>query len=182
MEKRMGSLRLNAVITVALSCLEMPAVVQGQGAEVFGIAGGAAPTNTGYDLPYKKGTHLSFFLEVPRTIGRLGVRAEIFVGSFSRDTRNGAVSRRTSVPGASLNAVLPIRDTSATIQPYLLIGGGSYRTELGGGTRELHFGIAGGGGVQFGRGRVRPFAEARVLRVFDGGTPQIIPLAIGVRM
>jgi hypothetical protein len=173
---------MKTVLTVALCCFVMPTVAQGQGAEVFGIAGGAAPTNTGYDLPYKTGTHLSFFLEVPRTIGRLGVRAEIFVGSFSRDTRNGAVSRRTSVPGASLNVVLPIRDTSATIQPYLLIGGGSYRTELGGGTRELHFGIAGGGGVQVGRGRVRPFAEARVLRVFDGGTPRIIPLAIGVRM
>ena len=178
----MGRLHIKTVLSVALCCFVIPTVAQGQGAEVFGIAAGAAPTQTGYDLPYKTGAHLSFFLEVPRTIGRLGVRAEVFIGTFSRDTRNGAVSRRTSVPGASLSVVLPIRDTLATVQPYLLAGAGSYRTELGGGPPELHFGIAAGGGVQLARGRVRPFAEVRVLRVVDGGTPRIIPLAIGVRL
>ena len=85
-----------------------------------------------------------------------------------------------------LNAVLTVAVSClvlpATFQPYLLAGAGSYRTELGGGPPELHFGIAAGGGVQLARGRVRPFAEVRVLRVVDGGTPRIIPLAIGVRL
>lgn len=178
----MRCLRSRIAFTAALCCVTVPAVAQGQGAEAFGIAGGAVPTNTGYDLPYKTGAHLSLFVEMPRAIGRLGLRAEVFAGAFSRDTRNGALSRRTSVPGASLNVVLPLTDAASTVQPYLFAGAGTYRTELGSGNRELHFGIAGGGGVQLGRGRVRPFAEVRVLRVVDGGTPRMIPIALGVRL
>ena len=178
----MWCVRLRIVFTATLCYVGMPVLAQGQGAEVFGIAAGAAPTNTGYDLPYNTGAHVSLFVEVPRAIGRLGLRAEVFAGAFSRDTRNGALSRRTSVPGASLSVLLPLSDATSAVQPYLLAGAGTYRTELGSGNRELHFGIAGGAGVHFGRGRIRPFAEARVLRVVDGGTPRIIPIAVGVRL
>lgn len=178
----MWRLRLRIAVTAVLCSVGAPVAAHGQGAEFFGIAAGVAPTNTGYDLPYNTGAHLSLFLEVPRAIRRLGLRAELFAGAFSRDTRNGNLSRRTSVPGASLSVVLPLGDATSTVQPYLLAGAGTYRTELSIGIRELHFGLAGGAGATFGRGRIRPFVEARVLRVVDGGTPRIIPIALGVRL
>ena len=147
----------------------------------FGIAAGLAPTITGHNFPYETGSHLTMFLEAPRVIGRLGVRAEAFFGAFSRNTLSGAVSRRTSVPGASLYVVLPLVDAVSAVRPYVVAGAGTYRTDLGGGPREIHFGYGWGGGVQFGRSRVKPYAEVRVLRIADGGTPRIVPLSLGVR-
>jgi hypothetical protein len=149
----------------------------------IGIAGGVTTTPNGRG-EYGYGTGALGQLSVERTLvpGRLGLRADAFFHSFPRQTLGGVRSPRTSVPGASASLVLPLTRSGARLQPYLLAGGGTYRTELGGGSSpEWHFGLSGGGGLEFRVGTMRPFIESRLHRIFDGSTPRLAPVAIGLR-
>ncbi len=171
---------VRVVVLVVAAVAGFPPLLRSQQSVTLGVSAGVAPVIQGRNLPYETGTHVQLSAERPQLIGRLGVRAEIFFARFPRNTLNGALSGTTTLPGASLQLVLPLTRPTALVRPYLLAGGGTYRTDLGGGP-EFHFGINGGGGVQFGRGRFAPFVETRLLRIMDGGTPRAVPVSIGFR-
>ena len=73
-------------------------------------------------------------------------------------------------------------------RPYLLVGGGLFRTEAHAvkygqpvrGT-ATDFGVTAGVGVNFHLGTLSAFAEARVHNIFgDGGSARLYPVAVGV--
>ena len=167
---------------VLAGLLTPPALAAAQRPVTIGVAGGLTPTLTSpREFAYATGAHAQLSVERDRVAGRLGLRADAFVHGFRRETAGGALSRRTAVPGASASLVLPMAGAGGRLRPYLLAGGGTYRTELGSGGPEWHFGLSGGGGMELGAGRARPFVEARVHKVYDGATPRLVPVAVGLR-
>ena len=159
----------------------LPARASAQRPVAVRVGGGFTPTASARTFAYETGAHAQLALERERLLGRLGLRVDAFVHGFRRDLAGSGLSPRTTVPGASASLVLPLASASGPVRPYLLAGGGTYRTELGGGDAEWHFGLSGGAGFEVGAGRVRPFAEARLHRVYDGATPRLVPVSVGLR-
>ena len=174
-----------AVPVFVAAVLMAPATGLAQRPITFGVSGGVTPTSAvrPSGLTYESGAHAQVSVERVRILGRLGVRLDAFVHGFSRPTFSGFQTGHTSVPGASVSAVLPLAARSARLQPYLLAGSGTYRTEFGGGfsNPEWHHGLSAGGGLELAQGRTRPFIESRVIRVYDGATPRMVPVTIGLR-
>ncbi len=145
------------------------------------LSGGLTPSASGNTFAYETGTHGQLAVERERLLGRLGLRVDAFVHGFRRDAAGSSLSPRTTVPGASASLVLPLASATRLVRPYLTAGGGTYRTDLGGGGAEWHFGLSGGAGLELGAGRLRPFVEAHVHRVYDGATPRLVPVGVGLR-
>lgn len=145
------------------------------------LAAGPTPVVEG-DLfrGYHGGVHAKVAAEREHVLGPLGVRAEAAVYRFDRPTFGGMVSPRTTIPSGTVGLVLPVARADARIRPYLLASAGTFRTDLGGG-REWHFGLSSGGGLQVRLGPLRTIVEARLHRVYDGGTPRFAPVSLGVR-
>lgn len=169
-------------VTTTISAMGPPAAAAAQLPVRVGAAGGLTPVAHGnWDRGYGGGAHGVLSIERERALGRLGLRADAFVHGFRRDTFGGALSRRTSVPGVSASVVLPLVSAAARLQPYVIAGGGSYRTEYGGGPPEWHFGLSGGGGLRYSARPVGLFVEARLHQVHDGSTPRMVPVSVGLR-
>jgi hypothetical protein len=164
-----------------MGAVTLPASAAAQQPVSVGVAAGATPTATGRQLAHGTGAHAQLAVERARVLGRLGVRVDAFVHGFRRATAGGDLSSRAAVPGAAASLVWPLAGVAAPVRPYLLAGAGTYRTRLGVGGPEWHFGLSGGGGVEVGRGPLRPFAETRLHQVYDGGTPRLVPVAVGLR-
>ncbi len=165
--------------------LMMPSTVLAQRPITFGMGGGVTPTTSARpsSLDYSSGAHAQLSAEKARLLGRVGVRLDAFVHGFARPTFNGFQSGRTSVFGASVSLVLPLAAETSRFKPYLLAGSGTYRTDTGGSVPnpEMHHGLSAGGGLELERGRMRPFIESRAIKVYDGSTPRLFPVSIGVR-
>lgn len=169
---------------LVVGALTAPSMAVAQWPVTIGVAGGLTPTsgrNT-RRFAYPSGAHAQISVEHAQVFGRLGIRADVFVNSFTRPAwlTGQGLSRRTSVPGASMSLVLPLSASATRVRPYLIAGAGTYRTDLGTGS-ESAFGLSGGGGLEVGSGRLRPYFEMRLHRIYDGGTPDLIPLTVGLR-
>ncbi len=173
------AVRLTAI---CIGALVSTGHVAAQRVNAISIAGGITPiVKSVGSFPYKTGVNAQLSMDLVRVFGRLGVRADIFIHSFERDTRGTSLSRRTLIPGASASLVLPLTQDGARLQPYLLAAAGTFRTDLGQGGPESHFGLGAGGGLEVHHGPVRPFIEVRRLAIFDGGTPRTVPMVLGLR-
>jgi hypothetical protein len=176
MHMRGGKKRVMLIAT-----LLVPIGAMAQRPVSVGVAVGVAPTINGRgEGSYETGSLAQLSVERARVVGPIGLRVDAYLQGFRRPTFGGARSRETSIPGASATLVLPLTPSRSLLRPYLLAGGGAYRTDLGD-RREWHFGLSGGAGLETRVGRTRPFVEARALRVFDGGTPRLVPIVIGLR-
>ena len=175
-------LRSVAALASALGAATLPSAARAQSAFHIGISGGIAVATEGeWNRGYSGGAHARLSMELDRVIGRLGLQADAEVYGFRRDASAGQISSRTTVPGVSANLVLPLTRGTARLRPYLLAGGGSYRTEYGEPQPDWHFGVSGGGGLRFGVGRTDLLLETRVLRIGDGSTPRLVPVLLGLR-
>ena len=175
-------MRIRGIVVASLGVLGLAVPASAQSRLELSVAGGLTPVAQGdWDRGYAGGAHAQIAVTLPRALGPLGVRGEAFVHGFRRETFGDLLSRRTTLPGAAASAVLPIGPATAALRPYLLAGGGTYRTEVGGGGPEWHFGLSGGGGVQLGHGRFGAFVEARLHQVYDGSTPRLVPVSLGLR-
>ena len=69
--------QLKWFVVLILSQVAIPAIAQRVPPASFGVALGASPTVQGRNLPHETGAHVAAFVEVPRALGRLSVRAEV---------------------------------------------------------------------------------------------------------
>ena len=179
-------MRLQALVTLATALCAglsiIPLASHAQSPLRFGISAGMTATADGaWDRGYTSGANAQLSIEMERVIGRLGLRADAVVYGFRRETFGGTLSSRTTIPGASANLVLPFRSPTAKIRPYVLAGGGGYRTEYGMPQPEWHFGLSGGGGLRFALGRADLLLESRLFQIADGSTPRLVPIMLGFR-
>lgn len=177
---RRGVVVASQVLALALVVL-LPARGDAQRLLSIRLSGGLTPSASGNTFAYETGVHGQLAVEWERLLGRLGLRLDAFVHGLRRDPAGSALSPRTTVPGATASLVLPLARETKMLRPYLTAGGGTYRTELGGSGAEWHFGLSGGAGLELGVGRVHPFVEVRVHRVYDGATPRLVPVSVGLR-
>jgi hypothetical protein len=176
-------LRTLTTVTTAICAgvFTIPASSHAQSPLRFGISAGMTATaQGGWNRGYASGVTAQLSIEMERVIGRLGLRADAGVFGFRRETFGGTLSSRTAIPGASANLVMPFRSSAAKIRPYLLAGGGGYRTEYGM-PPEWHLGLSGGGGLRFALGRTDVFLESRLFQIADGSTPRLVPITLGFR-
>ena len=170
------------LVTVYVSATVAPERAMAQRSNAISIAGGLTPiVQSVRSFRYRTGLNAQISMDLARVLGRVGVRADVFVHSLVRDPAGSDLSRRTSIPGAAASFTVPLARVEALFQPYLVAGAGTYRTDRGGGGPEWHFGFGGGAGMQVGRGQVRTFIEGRWLNIADGGTPRAVPIMIGMR-
>ena len=177
---RASCLPSSVVLTLTLA---LPVTGRAQNPVTFGIGGGASPTREtrSFPLTFAGGAHAQVFIERPRLLGRIGIRAEAYVHSFERPTFSAPQTGRDLMPGASLSLMLPLRAAEGRFQPYVLAGSGSYRSDVGQTFRDWHHGLSAGGGVEWRRARARPFIESRVINVYDGSSPRFVPVTVGLR-
>lgn len=176
--RRAGRSRSVGLATAAALLAAPAAAASAQRALQVGLAAGATPVSHGdWDRGYAGGTHAQLSLALDRALGPLGVRADVFVHGFRRKTFGGTLSRRTTIPGATVSLVLPL-GVAWAMRPYVLGGGGAYQTEYGNG-RAWHPGLAAGAGVRFDVGRLDAFIEGRVHRT-ETSTPRLVPLSVGI--
>jgi hypothetical protein len=189
------------VLTAVLALLSAaaPRSAAAQGHRPFDLALSGGPTFlTGADRGfYKVGYHGQISALVPIHAAGFTLRADAIyldVPGRDRSTQTVAGAPDTlligdlNVFGGALSAVVYPGSPSASVRPYLNVGGGLYRVESEGilygqkvsGT-ETKFGVLGGVGVTFPVGRTRAFAEARVHNIFaDGGSARIYPVSLGL--
>lgn len=145
------------------------------------VVAGLTPSlqRDGWEQGYE-GAHLQAAVERTRTLGPLGVRVEAIGHRFRRNTLSGQLAPRTSVFGAGVSTVVPLGRAEWRLQPYGLVGAGTYRTEYGS-AREWHLGLSGGAGLRVPVSRAHAVLEWRLHDVRDGSTAWLAPLSVGLR-
>jgi hypothetical protein len=176
------SCALRAVI-VMLAVMS-PLSAMAQSPVTYGLAGGFTPTRSisrGGGPSVDGGVHAQASVERARVLGRLGLRVDVSFHSFEPPSFMTSASGRALMPGAAVSLVLPLVAPTALVQPYVVAGSGTYRSDLGQASRDWHHGLNAGAGLEWRRGRARPFLESRVIRVFDGSSPRFVPVTLGLR-
>jgi hypothetical protein len=147
--------------------------------QIGGAAGVAFPTsdlgtiaNAGYNVTLAVGYKPQF--------APIGVRVEAAYNQFNLDGGGGNVN----IPAFTGNLVYTV--PGASFSPYVIGGGGLYRTNIdfngGGSTGENHFGFNVGAGIKLPLSTsFETFVEARYNHVaVNGGTFGFIPLTVGI--
>lgn len=189
------------VLAVVLALLSVASSrnAEAQGHRPFDLALSGGPTFlTGADRGfYKVGFHGQISALVPIHAAGFTLRADAIyldMPGRNRSTQTVPTGPDTlligdlNVFGGALSAVVYPGSPSASVRPYLNVGGGLYRVQSEGvlygqkvsGT-DTKPGVVGGVGVSFPVGRTRAFAEARVHNIFaDGGAARIYPVSLGL--
>ena len=110
----------------------------------------------------------------------LTFRADLGYDSFGAKAVNGNLNL-LSVTG---NVMFPMGTAAeGGIRPYVIAGGGLYRTSFEGGDAESDLGVNVGGGLEFNLSGFTTFAEARFVNVFGEGdfNARYIPITFGIR-
>jgi opacity protein-like surface antigen len=123
---------------------------------------------------------------------KLTFRGDVGYESFSAKGSNSIAGFDLNVLSVTGNVLFPLGSAVAEggIRPYLIGGGGLYRSTAEGtgaasgfdtdATNDL--GIAVGGGVEFKLAGFSTFAEARFVNVFgDGDSARWVPVTFGIR-
>ena len=110
-----------------------------------------------------------------------------FRGDVSYDSWKvkSASSVSLSSLGFTGNGIFYLGETTAAMRPYLLAGGGMYRTKssVEGSASNTDPGIQGGLGLSFALSGFNTFLEAKYVNVFsDGNSTNFVPISFGIRM
>jgi hypothetical protein len=169
-------------LLISLICSMLPVgIASAQLPLHLSFGGGLTPAYEGSVQRGYSGAHLQYALEFTPPDSHWGLRLDAFTHHMSRTTFGGPLRRETKILGADLSAVYSFGPSTRSWTPYLLAGAGTYRTEYGEPTPELHFGIAGGAGVRVKTGPISLLLESRVHSIGDGSTPYLIPVTVGIR-
>lgn len=185
---RAGTVRLLG-LAGALALLTGVAGAQDSKPMSFGVMGGLSlPMGDLGDL-YESGYNVTGNVYFTPSASRFMLRGDVGYESFggqSNTLGTGSDFKMLSVTG---NLIFPLSATTdeGTMRPYLIGGGGLYRSSfdvVGAGDSEsdTNFGVALGGGVEFKLAGFSTFAEARFTNVFgDGNSSRWIPITFGFR-
>ena len=181
---------LCAVGTFAL----VPAVVGAQDARPIsvGVMGGLSLPMGDLADGVESGYNITGNIYFRPGTSRLTFRGDVGYESFSAKGSNNIAGIDLNVLSVTGNVMFPLGSMVAEggIRPYLIGGGGLYRTQSEGtgvasgaeSEASNDLGIAVGGGVEFKLAGFTTFGEARFVNVFrDGASSRWIPITFGIR-
>ena len=174
-----------------LSCLVLPLTLQAQTARTIslGVSGGMSlpmgDLADGYDAGYNVTGHIYV---KPATMA-FSLRGDVSYDSWKGKGSNDIVDGNLSALGFTGNGLFYIGESTMAMRPYVLAGGGMYRTKstatIGGleaSNTSTDPGIQGGVGLSFALSGFSTFLEARYVNVFgDGDSFNFVPITFGVR-
>lgn len=179
-----------AVGTFAL----LPAVVGAQDSKPIsiGVMGGLALPMGDLADGVESGYNITGSIYLRPSSSKLMFRGDIGYESFSGKGSNSIAGYDLNVLSVTGNVVFPLgmNSTEGSIRPYIIAGGGLYRSSAEGtgvasgieSDASNDLGIAVGGGLEFKLAGFSTFAEARFVNVFgDGDSARWIPITFGIR-
>ncbi len=177
-----------------LSLLALPLSLHAQGESKsvsFGASGGLSlpmgDLADGAEAGYSVAGHV--FLK-PNSASKLGFRGDVAYDSWGAKGLAGSVADGSlSSLAFAANAMFSLGDDAAAMKPYLIGGGGMYRTKasfsvLGfeGSATDTNAGIQAGAGFEFKLSGFSTFLEAKFVNVFsEGNSSTYIPITFGVK-
>ncbi len=183
---------LCAVGTFAL----LPAVAGAQDSKPIsvGVMGGLSLPMGDLADGVESGYNITGNIYLKPAASRFSFRGDVGYESFGGKASNSVVGFDLNVLSVTGNILFPLSSTTAegSIRPYLIGGGGLYRTKFEGtGTASGQesessndLGIGVGGGFEFKLAGFSTFAEARFVNVFGDGeqsSSRWIPITFGIR-
>jgi hypothetical protein len=148
----------------------------------FGVAGGPTFASSGFTPAVNTGWHVKGTISFPANVLPFAVEGGLLYNQHPvADPHTGNHSLLAGLVNGvfGLPAGIPLR-------PYVTAGVGVYNGGRGGvegqdAVRDTHFGLNGGGGLQFGLGGMTAFLEARFHNVMASDEAiRFIPLSVGV--
>jgi opacity protein-like surface antigen len=107
-------------------------------------------------------------------------------GFYGRSSHRSGVDGTATLTGGLADIVWHVPVGVPIVKPYLLAGGGVYRVEssipsVSFSTSQTKFTLAGGVGVSFEAGPMRPFVEGRYVSVrASSGSTSFVPVTAGI--
>lgn len=137
------------------------------------------------DAGYNVTGHIYF---KPSTM-KLALRGDVSYDSWKAKSSTSIVDASTSTMGFTGNGIIYMGESTAAMRPYLLAGGGMFRTKskasvgsVSSSSTSTDPAIQGGVGVSFNLSGFSTFLEARYVNVFgDGSSMNFVPITFGVR-
>lgn len=178
-----------AVGTLAL----LPAIAGAQDSKPvsFGIMGGLSMPMGDLGDAVESGYNITGNLYLRPGTSKLAFRGDVGYESFSGKGSTSIAGFDLNVLSVTANVIFPLGANAGegSIRPYLIGGGGMYRTSSegtgaasGASNSDTNLGIAAGGGLEFKLAGFSTFAEARFVNVFgDGDSSQWLPITFGIR-
>ena len=172
-----------------VSLLAAPFVLPAQTTRTIslGISGGLSlpmgNLSDNVDAGYNGTGHLYF---KPSTM-KLALRGD--VGYDSWKAKSSVVNANFSSLSFTGNGIFYLGESTAAMRPYLLVGGGMYRTKSSASVSGVSTsftssdpGIQGGLGMSFNLSGFNTFLEAKYINVFgDGDNLNYVPITFGIR-
>lgn len=171
----------------------MPAALHAQSAKTVsvGASGGLSlpmgDLSDGYESGFTVAGHI--FLK-PASLTKVSFRGDVSYDKWEASSVVGNVLNVSqSTLGFTGNALFALGGGSGGMQPYLLGGGGMYRSSssasvagLSGSRSSTNAGLQGGAGIEFKLAGFSTFAEAKFVNIFaDGGSVNYVPITFGVK-
>ncbi|MCC6244942.1 MAG: outer membrane beta-barrel protein [Gemmatimonadaceae bacterium] len=171
----------------------MPAVMRAQSAKAVsvGVSGGLSlpmgDLSDGYESGFTVAGHI--FLK-PASLSKVSFRGDVSYDKWEASSIAGSVLNVSqSTLGITGNVLFALSSGSGGMQPYLLGGGGMYRTStsasvsgLSGSRSSTKPGLQGGAGIEFKLAGFSTFAEAKFVNIFaDGASRNYVPITFGVK-
>lgn len=174
---------------VALAALPMVAQAQSTRTVSVGVSGGMSvpmgDLSDSFDAGYNVAGHVYF---KPSTM-KLALRGDVSYDSWKGKGSNSVVDAKLSALGITGNGIFYVGESTASMRPYLLVGGGMYRTKstttvanIESSSTSTDPGIQGGLGLSFNLSGFNTFLEAKYVNVFgDNDSYNFVPISFGVR-
>ncbi len=176
-----------------VSFLALPLAVHAQDDKSvsFGASGGLSlPLGDFADLANSGYTVAGHIFLKPSGMAKLGFRGDVAYDSWGAKGIAGSLAdgNRSALTFAA-NAMFSLGDDAAAMKPYLIGGGGMYRSKasfsvLGfeGSAESTDPGIQVGAGFEFKLSGFSTFVEGKFVNVFgDGGSSNWVPITFGVK-
>ncbi|MBL0170859.1 MAG: outer membrane beta-barrel protein [Gemmatimonadaceae bacterium] len=174
-----------------LGLLASPFAMQAQTTRTLslGVSGGLSLPmgNLGdnADAGYNVTGHVYF---KPSTM-KFALRGDVGYDSWKSKSSNSVVSADVSSLSFTGNGIFYLGESTAAMRPYLLVGGGMYRTKssasvsgVSASSTSTDPGIQGGLGMSFNLNGFNTFLEAKYVNVFgDGDSMNYVPITFGIR-
>ena len=119
---------------------------------------------------------------------KLALRGDVGYDSWKAKSSSVVDANLTSLSFTG-NGIFNVGESSAAMRPYLLLGGGMYRTKssvsiagVSSSSTSTDPGIQGGLGISFNLSGFSTFLEAKYVNIFgDGSSSNFVPVTFGVR-
>ena len=172
-----------------IGLLALPITVQAQRSWSIGVSGGLSMPMGDLGDAVESGYNVTGHLYYQPTTMKIGLRGDVGYDSWEGKGASATLDAKLSILSFTANGLYSFGESTSAMRPYVLFGGGMYRSEN---TSEVagvessqtgsDGGIQGGLGLSFKLSGFSTFLEARYVNVFsEGNSTNYVPITFGVR-